>query len=1269
MAKLFFPVLFVLMICASSFALDVVADNDDGAPSFVYSGSWTLSSAAGYNGGTYHWASANSNGTATWTPNLPYYGLYNVYAYFIRGGNRSTNVPYKIVHSSGEANVIINQRGSSDQYYKLAEVLLGSWTFKAGTDGCVILTASSSTGVHIADAIRFQLMEDMPPAISDVAHAPYYPAELQDITIRARVTDDAALQSVSLIWNAQPSGGKDIIPMFDDGLHGDGAAGDDIHAAQIGGFPSGEIIEFYVYATDNKDQATSSPIGFIEVGKTPSINLILNEVLASNLRGAVDPDFNEASDWIEIVNRGPDVADLGSFALSDTSTSPTRWRFPAEAMLDVGEYLIIWADSRNTVAKAMHTNFNLSSSGERVILYDIRNDRNADRVDFGEQISDVSYARIPDQIGDWVQTEKPTPGSANVYGKSGPRPIISVPSGIFSSSFQTEIATSPTAEIRYMLDGSAPTITSPLYTKPLTISGTVPLRARAWYADMDPSPVASASYIFNPPADREIPIMDIVIDPADFNGPNGIYTNYNERGTQWERPCHVSVMTPDGSQVYETETGARIHGGYSRGLAKKSLRLYFRSIYGPKRWSLPWMTKTPLNGFQQLVLRSGANDSFFGGSSIRPTYYRDQLMRDWYADMGQRAADGFFVALYINGAYWGLYNATERITDTFMEDTFGGKEWDIVKGSWDSVQKYFIEAVDGDLAAWNEFIEWFENHDVATQEDYKSLLAKMDIENYLYFFALNIFAQNHDWPHNNWITAKNRTDPDARWTFHEWDAEWALGLNPAGWQGDTLTWARGNNYYLQRQFAMPPLSLLFDGNDIDPRATRPINGILDKPEGKSRFISALEEALNFELLPSRTLADADRYEALIKSEIPREANRWTANIGISAAALISNWNTGAANIRTFLTNRPAYIRNLISTFFNLGGTQTISFSTAGAGSGRLQIYGRIVDLPWNGVFFKGSTLALRPIPDIGSRFESWEGLIESTNPLLDYTIQSTENGQITINFGEAADILKPNDVIFNEYWVNDNGTVYASIENRPIYGDWFELLAVRDGVDLRGWRVTNNNTLSEGGINSTGGSIIFPNLPELQSVPAGTFILVIAEIHDANALNFPKDEFSTETKRMIFYVGNGNLDIQTDPNFSIATNNEALVLLAPGQTAEFSDDIGIDFIAEGSDVTPQSFGVAAHGVVFINPFAGIGGDDGAVFTNDPSGGFVNDNGADANRDDFMPGEGGWVVDPPKMYSGDDPDNPSAVNWLTPGARNHGQSALPVIAPLQIWFLY
>ncbi|HRR32380.1 MAG TPA: hypothetical protein P5557_13910, partial [Candidatus Sumerlaeia bacterium] len=99
MAKLFFPVLFVLMICASSFAMDVVADNDDGAPSFVYSGSWTLSSATGYNGGTYLWASANSNGTATWTPNLPYYGLYNVYAYFIRGGNRSTNVPYKIVHS------------------------------------------------------------------------------------------------------------------------------------------------------------------------------------------------------------------------------------------------------------------------------------------------------------------------------------------------------------------------------------------------------------------------------------------------------------------------------------------------------------------------------------------------------------------------------------------------------------------------------------------------------------------------------------------------------------------------------------------------------------------------------------------------------------------------------------------------------------------------------------------------------------------------------------------------------------------------------------------------------------------------------------------------------------------------------------------------------------------------------------------------------------------------------------------------------------------
>jgi hypothetical protein len=89
--------------------------------------------------------------------------------------------------------------------------------------------------------------------------------------------------------------------------------------------------------------------------------------------------------------------------------------------------------------------------------------------------------------------------------------------------------------------------------------------------------------------------------------------------------------------------------------------------------------------------------------------------------------------------------------------------------------------------------------------------------------------------------------------------------------------------------------------------------------------------------------------------------------------------------------------------------------------------------------------------------------------------------------------------------------------------------------------VTNNKTLAEGGPDSTGGSLIFPDLPALQSVPAGTFLLLINKISAENTANFPADEFDPARRRMIFYSGNGNLDVTTDPGFSVPTGNTAFL--------------------------------------------------------------------------------------------------------------------------------
>jgi hypothetical protein len=228
-------------------------------------------------------------------------------------------------------------------------------------------------------------------------------------------------------------------------------------------------------------------------------------------------------------------------------------------------------------------------------------------------------------------------------------------------------------------------------------------------------------------------------------------------------------------------------------------------------------------------------------------------------------------------------------------------------------------------------------------------------------------------------------------------------------------------------------------------------------------------------------------------------------------------------------------------------------------------------------------------------------------------------------------------VLINEIWINDNGTRYASLNYRPLEGDWVELLVRAPSVDLRGWRLTDNRTKRSGGE----GSILFPDVDIFASVPCGTVILIVVTPSEANAASFPRDDLEVGAlsgdRRMVLYTGNGLLDVTTDPGFSLGTGDEAVALLAPGPTSALHDDVGVDFVAEGREVTPATFGVLADGVTFDAPFQYLGGDDGALFSGRHGNDLIDD----------------WIVDPPACQSQDARclDTPTLVS---PGALNPGQ---------------
>jgi len=113
--------------------------------------------------------------------------------------------------------------------------------------------------------------------------------------------------------------------------------------------------------------------------------LLLNEVMASNTRAYPDiTDFEDYPDWIELKNESNSPISLADHYLSDDPDDPLKWKFADDATIGANEFLVVIADGFDTpkgqsfrrsshgrpsyTTEKHHTNFKLSSAGERVDL-------------------------------------------------------------------------------------------------------------------------------------------------------------------------------------------------------------------------------------------------------------------------------------------------------------------------------------------------------------------------------------------------------------------------------------------------------------------------------------------------------------------------------------------------------------------------------------------------------------------------------------------------------------------------------------------------------------------------------------------------------------------------------------------------------------------------------------------------------------------------------------------------------------------------------------
>ncbi len=307
---------------------------------------------------------------------------------------------------------------------------------------------------------------------------------------------------------------------------------------------------------------------------------------------------------------------------------------------------------------------------------------------------------------------------------------------------------------------------------------------KQWYSgytadyEMDPQVCTDPAYAdLMDDAMLAIPTVSLVTNKDHFfsqvnNAEIGgiyIYTGHDSTGGQgWERPVSVELFTPDGDKEFQVNCGVRIQGGENRNpqkCPKHGFGLRFRGEYGPTRFEFPLFENGPVERFDTFQFRGFFNNSWVHWAPDqrqRTQYIRDQWMRDCLLDMGHAdAGRGFFVHLYINGIYWGLYNLQERPVSSHYAAYNGG-------------DPDRIDAINGGSATDGTTTAWSQTRSIVASRNWARIQEVIDIDNFIDWTLLNLFAGNTDLKNDgNWRTAGGGPD-QAPWRFYSWDAEHVL---------------------------------------------------------------------------------------------------------------------------------------------------------------------------------------------------------------------------------------------------------------------------------------------------------------------------------------------------------------------------------------------------------------------------------------------------------------------------------------------------------------
>ena len=412
--------------------------------------------------------------------------------------------------------------------------------------------------------------------------------------------------------------------------------------------------------------------------------------------------------------------------------------------------------------------------------------------------------------------------------------------------------------------------------------------------------------------------------------------NFYQNGEDWIKNGHVTLFAPDGKVLLEEDTGLTIAGYSSRILPTRTFRAEASKEKGTTDdyFHLDIFDQDPsIDAFQKIKFRTHGIPQYHI-RSVRNQYAKELTDEAGFPGLPQNCLG----VMFLNGDFYTVCDITPSTTKDYVCRLFG-------LNLPDGIEKY--SGSDVDVYTRTKIIKLF-TADLTRPENQRALEEAVDMDNYLFYFALEVLFNNADWPYNNvtvwrYLGQENPENPysDGRIRFLIEDMDQILTNDL---HGDPTRWSTELIDYLMKD----------KGNTF--------YHVMSCTRYRDTFLTYVEDLLRTAFEPEHACAVLDRLYGELKDEYVKDYGQEFWAEMERTAEITKN------NVR----EKESLYRENIKKYMGLSERYPVEIQ---ADRGTSVSWNNMTVKPgqsWSNEYYSGTSFTVTAEPAEGYRFAGWE---------------------------------------------------------------------------------------------------------------------------------------------------------------------------------------------------------------------------------------------------------------------------------------------------------